>query len=515
MEALARGWNEQVDGPRPDVWTPASRSWSVLLQQRTAPRTRATWSRPRRPRSRRRRWSSRCRSRWPRRSAGRTSRWAGPTCSRWPATRRAGAARATPSGARSSSARPTRSSPPPGLNATIGAYFAATGRSTDLTAEGRHQPEGRRVRQGDRGLGRALRRHHADLPGEPLPGRRGRPRADVHQRGDGRGEVGLGLQPGQPLGRPGARSASAASRGCRWSRSTRRRARSSPTTRTWCSTRSGWTTRRSGRPPTSSRSSREPAQQKRFTDAAFRDASGRPGAALTRRTARCRTPKLSVHRPAARRRCSTRSRRPGTSLRKRARVLLVLDIVRLDGRARCPAAAAPSSTWPSRPRSAAPAQLAPDDERRACGRSPRRPAAQRSRTASWCRPGAVSAGAADVASRRSRTWRPTAAPRSTRPPGTRSGRCRRVLRPAAGSTRSCCSPTARTSTRRTTTSTGCCRDSAARTPRRRCGSSRSRTGRRPTWTSSSRSPTASRAAAYDASDPASIDNVLTAVLSNF
>ena len=26
-EALARGWNERVDGPRPDVWSPASSSW--------------------------------------------------------------------------------------------------------------------------------------------------------------------------------------------------------------------------------------------------------------------------------------------------------------------------------------------------------------------------------------------------------------------------------------------------------------------------------------------------------
>jgi Ca-activated chloride channel family protein len=34
-EALARGWNERVDGPRPDVWSPAARSWTVLVRQRT------------------------------------------------------------------------------------------------------------------------------------------------------------------------------------------------------------------------------------------------------------------------------------------------------------------------------------------------------------------------------------------------------------------------------------------------------------------------------------------------
>ena len=34
-EALARGWNESVDGPRPDVWSPAASSWTQLLRQRT------------------------------------------------------------------------------------------------------------------------------------------------------------------------------------------------------------------------------------------------------------------------------------------------------------------------------------------------------------------------------------------------------------------------------------------------------------------------------------------------
>ena len=36
MAALARGWDEDVDGPRPDVWTPAASSWVVILQQRLA-----------------------------------------------------------------------------------------------------------------------------------------------------------------------------------------------------------------------------------------------------------------------------------------------------------------------------------------------------------------------------------------------------------------------------------------------------------------------------------------------
>jgi Ca-activated chloride channel family protein len=36
LDALAAGWNEKVDGPAPQVWTPASSSWVALLKQRTA-----------------------------------------------------------------------------------------------------------------------------------------------------------------------------------------------------------------------------------------------------------------------------------------------------------------------------------------------------------------------------------------------------------------------------------------------------------------------------------------------
>jgi len=36
--ALGRGWDERVDGPRPDVWSPASSSWTALLRQATTAR---------------------------------------------------------------------------------------------------------------------------------------------------------------------------------------------------------------------------------------------------------------------------------------------------------------------------------------------------------------------------------------------------------------------------------------------------------------------------------------------
>ncbi|AHH96747.1 substrate-binding and VWA domain-containing protein [Kutzneria viridogrisea] len=35
MAALAKGWNEAVDGPKPDVWTPAATAWLTLLRQRS------------------------------------------------------------------------------------------------------------------------------------------------------------------------------------------------------------------------------------------------------------------------------------------------------------------------------------------------------------------------------------------------------------------------------------------------------------------------------------------------
>ncbi len=38
--ALARGWDDKVDGPRPDVWSPASSSWTTLLRQGTTARDR-------------------------------------------------------------------------------------------------------------------------------------------------------------------------------------------------------------------------------------------------------------------------------------------------------------------------------------------------------------------------------------------------------------------------------------------------------------------------------------------
>jgi Ca-activated chloride channel homolog len=40
-QALGRGWNEDVDGPQPTVWTPASSSWAGLVEQQLAAADRA------------------------------------------------------------------------------------------------------------------------------------------------------------------------------------------------------------------------------------------------------------------------------------------------------------------------------------------------------------------------------------------------------------------------------------------------------------------------------------------
>jgi Ca-activated chloride channel family protein len=134
-EALARGWNEQVDGPRPDVWSPASSSWTVILRQRTAAQDRGDLVPDQTP--------SIAQTPlviampkpmaealgWPDKPLGwgdvlalaREPRgWAAHGHAEW-------------GGFKLGKTNPNFSTS--GLNATIGAYFAATGRSSDLTAK--------------------------------------------------------------------------------------------------------------------------------------------------------------------------------------------------------------------------------------------------------------------------------------------------------------------------------------------------------------------------------------------
>ena len=131
-EALARGWNADVDGPRPDVWSPASSSWVGILRQRLAAADRpniAPTELPHvaetplviampRPMA--------VALGWPRKALGWSdilslskdpSGWGKFDHPEWGAFR---LGKTNPNFSTS------------GLNATVGAYFAATGKSSDL-----------------------------------------------------------------------------------------------------------------------------------------------------------------------------------------------------------------------------------------------------------------------------------------------------------------------------------------------------------------------------------------------
>ncbi|RAY11736.1 VWA domain-containing protein [Actinomadura craniellae] len=135
MAALARGWNPQVDGsPRPDVWSPASSGWVALLRQRLDQRGLPDFV-PREtpgiavsplviamPRPMAQALG------WPGKELGwddilRLSRdprgWAAHGHPEWGAFK---LGKTDPNFSTS------------GLNATVGAYFAATGKSADLSA---------------------------------------------------------------------------------------------------------------------------------------------------------------------------------------------------------------------------------------------------------------------------------------------------------------------------------------------------------------------------------------------
>jgi len=145
MAALAKpaGWQESVDGPRPDVWTPASSGWVTLLEQRTA-----TSDKPRLvPPQVQKIAASPLVIAMPRPMAealgwpGRKLGWAdlldlARSGAGW------GKFRHPEWGAfRLGKTNPNFSTS--GLNATIGAYFAATGLANDLTARDIANPKTR------------------------------------------------------------------------------------------------------------------------------------------------------------------------------------------------------------------------------------------------------------------------------------------------------------------------------------------------------------------------------------
>jgi Ca-activated chloride channel family protein len=139
--ALARGWDEKIDGPRPDVWTPASTAWTSLLRYETTSRDRPDLvgdgklpSIARTPLTIAMPKPMAQLLGWPNKPIG----WGDVlTLAKDP---QGWARYGKPYGAfKLGKTNPNFSTS--GLNATIGAYFAATQRSSDLTAKDLADPK--------------------------------------------------------------------------------------------------------------------------------------------------------------------------------------------------------------------------------------------------------------------------------------------------------------------------------------------------------------------------------------
>ena len=148
MAALAKGWDEASDGPRPDVWTPASSGWVRLLEQRTQATDRPTMIPPDTPKiaasplviAMPRPMAEALG--WPKKQLGWTdlldlgrdnTGWARNGHPEWGQFR---LGKTNPNYSTS------------GLNATIGAYFAATRLSSDLTEKDVASPKTRKFVEG-------------------------------------------------------------------------------------------------------------------------------------------------------------------------------------------------------------------------------------------------------------------------------------------------------------------------------------------------------------------------------
>ena len=477
-------------------------------------------SRRRRSRSCSRRSSSPCPGRWRRRSAGPTRRSATPTSSPSPRTRTGGAPRATPNGARSSSARPTPTSRPARCRRRSPSTTRPRGKTSGPVARGPRPPRGRRVRRGRRVVGRALRRHHADVPQQPVPQRPAGRVAHLRLGGGRRGEVGHRLQPGQPRRhpRPG-RGAAAAARAARGRLPEGRHALlRQPVLRA----RRAWVSpaRSEARPRLRGvrAAAREPAAGARVRVPAGQPAGARSARRSTPPTAS--TPNQPQTRSACpSRRCSCGSSSGGREQRKAARVLLVIDV---------------SGSMGEDAGDSGETKL--DLAKRAAGRRPRpvqgrrrgRPAhllhrasprPSRPTTSTWCRSGrigdnreAIDVDASDEPRARRR------ARRSTRSRRRRTTTMRENFDPAAhqrGRAAHRRPERGRPQQRPQRPADHAAVDATRASRRVRCASSRSPTAGDADLGVLQRIAEATNAAAYDASDPTTINQVFTAVITNF
>lgn len=323
-EALAAGWDERVDGPRPDVWSPASTSWSTLLRQRTAAQdkgdlvptetpsiaqTPLVIAMPK-PMAEALGWPAKALGWGDLLALTKDSRgWGARGHAEWGAFK---LGKTNPDFSTS------------GLNATIGAYFAATGRSSDLTAKDVADPkvvayvkqiEGSVVHYGDTTLtflqnlysaaaaGRGLTYisavtveeksvwdyNQGNPSGDPATlGKSGKPRVPLVAVYPKEGTL-LSDNPYVVLS-------------AEWVDDAKKKAAADFLAYV-----------------------KEPAQQTRFTDAAFRSADGKPGAALSQANGLLPDRQLSVIDPPAPA-VLDQVAKSWKALRKRARVLMVIDV---------------------------------------------------------------------------------------------------------------------------------------------------------------------------------------------
>ncbi len=238
---LAAGWPDpEANGPQPVIWSPAASTWGAVAQPATARRGRGRRS----PTPAKPFMLTPLVIAMPKPMAEALGYPATPLgfsdiLAPRARTRRGGPRTAIPSGVRSGSARPTRTSRRAGCTSRSRSTTPRPARRR--TSPSRTSPAPT-CRRSSRASSRpssttATPRSRSSTTGTG-PTRAGTA-LDLRVGGRRRGEVGDRLQHRQPRRHPRSGRGAAARRGSRSSRSTRRRARSTPTTRSSSSTRRG------------------------------------------------------------------------------------------------------------------------------------------------------------------------------------------------------------------------------------------------------------------------------------